>query len=129
MPRLTSTALLAGGALAVFGGGAATGQEAAKPAPGCNGISVTDKKGDAEPANADVINAFFDMAAGKPVVNVTVQTLDDSTPEAASGVRWYILWTFDGAERYVAASKVTAAGADPVFTYGMRDADGFHTEG
>ena len=109
----------------------ATAQAPGAPAPGCFGINVSDRKGDADPANADVTAAWFDVKDGTHFAHIRVADLDDAVPEAATGVRWYFLWTWEGAEHFVAASKVTAAGANgpTAFTYGTRDADGFNTEG
>ena len=107
--------LAVGGALMVpvaFGQGA-------KPEPGCAGM-YPDKKGDVDYANLDLTGFWFTHLGGKTFANMRVANLDRSMPtqDGATGVNWYVLWTWDGAQRFVQAQVELGASDEPQYTSG-----------
>ena len=110
-------ALIVLAALAVLAGTSnpASGQ-GAKPVPGCS--PGTDKKGDVEIDNLDITGAWFNYTSDeKPMTYLSVANLHKELPADSTGIAWYVLWTFDGAQRFVTAQIEVGAG-EPTFSGG-----------
>jgi hypothetical protein len=91
--------------------------QGAKPEPGCAGL-YSDKKGDVEQANLDITGFWFKTEGGKTTANLRIANLDRTMPSDATGVNWYVLWTFDDAQRFVQAQIELGVSDEPTFTSG-----------
>ena len=97
---LLITAALAVGTLA-----AAAFAQSAAPAPGCQGMQVTDPPGDSAVEGADVTGAWFDTSAGKVTANIAVKDLAEPTGSSPTQLRWYMVWTLGETQHFVRASS------------------------
>lgn len=116
-PYRLLTILAATSALALivaFAADQARGQ-AAKPAPGCS--AGVDKKGDATIDNLDITGAWFNMVGDKPNAFLSVANLHKKLPSDATGINWYVLWTFEDMQRFVTA-QIELPATEPSFSGG-----------
>lgn len=104
----------------------------AKPEPGCAGL-YADKKGDVDYANLDLTGFWFTHVGGKTYANMRINNLDRSMPTAdgATGVNWYVLWTWEGEQRFVQAQIELGVSDEPTFTSGtvVETPNGFLRQG
>ena len=121
---------LLGGAAATMTGAAfavGAGAQTAMPTPDCSGMAVTDAPGDAKrvnpgspqksPDNFDILGVFFTNEGGKTFANLQLAEGSDAIPDGAQGARWYVTFTYKGAQRFVRASH-NAIDGEPTFSYG-----------
>ena len=108
-------------AAAVIGCGAllvpvAFGQ-GAKPEPGCAGF-YADKKGDVDQPNLDITAFWFNHVGGKTFANIRIDNLTQTLPDESTGMNWYVLWTFEDAQRFVQAQVEAPNLSGPTYGYG-----------
>ena len=108
--------LVVGGALLV----PVAMSQTAKPTPGCAPVNP-DKKGDVENANLDITGFWFKTEGGKTTANVQIANLTQELPDESTGMNWYVLWTFDDAQRFVQAQVEAPNLTGPTFGYGTVD--------
>ena len=114
--RRTLVPLGLAGAVAATAG-IAGAQSPDQPKPGCNGIAMTDPLNDAEDANLDILEVWFDAPGGKPKAYVRVRDLTQDLPAAGTGARWYVRWQTDGDPKFVGA-LLNVGDSAPTFNYG-----------
>ena len=106
--------------------------QGAKPEPGCAGL-YADKKGDVDYENLDLTGFWFSHADGKTYANMRIANLDRTMPtqDGATGVNWYVLWTWEGEQRFVQAQIELGASNEPEFTSGtvVETPNGFLRQG